>query len=163
MTALASLYKDLGFNDPETFIQSGNVIFSAAKPLNPEEAAGAVESAIRKKFGYEVPVMVRTVSEMKDLIACNPYLSLENFDPAKMAVIFLKDMPADDQLSKVAGVDYPPDMFRITGKQIYTFCPNGFGRTKIYTNFFEKKMKVTGTARNWNTVTTMLELAGKRK
>jgi uncharacterized protein (DUF1697 family) len=84
------------------------------------------------------------------------------FDPSKMAVIFLHEEPSDNQLQKVADVDYPPDKFKIIGREIYTYCPNGFGRTKIYTNFFEKKMGVTGTGRNWKTVTTILDIAEKK-
>ena len=68
----------------------------------------------------------------------------------------------ESQIQKVADVDYPPDKFKIIGNEIYTFCPNGFGKTKLYTNFFENKMKVTGTARNWKTITTLLNLAEKR-
>ena len=72
-----------------------------------------------------------------------------------MAVIFLHEEPSGIQLQKVENIDYPPDKFRIIGKEIFIYCPNGFGRTKLYTNFFEKKMGVTGTARNWKTITTI--------
>ena len=96
------------------------------------------------------------------MLTSNPFLSEINFDPAKMAVIFLHDDLTESQIQKVADMDYPPDKFRIIGNEIYTFCPNGFGKTKLYTNFFENKMKVTGTARNWKTITTILNLAEKR-
>jgi uncharacterized protein (DUF1697 family) len=162
MTDLSSLYYDLGFIEPETFIQSGNVIFSTDKELLVPEIATAIETAIQNNYSYDVPVMIRTVQEMRNLITSNPFIEEVNFDPAKIAVIFLHENPSESQIMKVADVDYPPDRFRIIGNEIYTFCPNGFGRTKIYTNFFENKMKVTGTARNWKTVTTLLGLAEKR-
>jgi uncharacterized protein (DUF1697 family) len=162
MTDLSALYRDLGFIEPETFIQSGNVIFNTDRDILAHEIAQAIETAIHNAFGYDVPVMIRTVKEMRDLVNLNPFISEINFDPAKMAVIFLHETPAESQINKVADVDYPPDKFMIIGNEIYTFCPNGFGRTKIYTNFFENKMKVTGTARNWKTVTTLLTLAEKR-
>jgi uncharacterized protein (DUF1697 family) len=76
-----------------------------------------------------------------------------------MAIIFLHEKPSEEQILKVAGVDFPPDKFKIIGSEIHIYCPNGFGKTKIYTNFFEKKMKVTGTARNWKTITSIIELA----
>jgi len=76
-----------------------------------------------------------------------------------MAVVFLELKPSEEQILKVAGIDYPPDKFRIIGSEIYIYCPNGFGKTKLYTNFFEAKMKVTGTARNWTTVNKLLEMA----
>ncbi len=162
MTDLAALYRDLGFSAPETFIQSGNVIFSTEKEMPAPEIALTIETAIHNTFGYEIPVMPRTVAEMRKLFSSNPFLSEKNFDPAKMAVIFLHDDLTESQIQKVADVDYPPDKFKIIGNEIYTFCPDGFGKTKLYTNFFENKMKVKGTARNWKTITALLNLAEKR-
>ncbi len=163
MTDLAALYSNLGFIQPCTFIQSGNVIFSADKNRPVTDIVLAIENAIHDKYVYNVPAMIRTVPEMNSIITSNPYLTEPDFDPAKMAVVFLHDTVTESQKEKVAQVDYPPDKFTIIGNEIFTFCPDGFGRTKIYTNFFEKKMKVTGTARNWKTITTLLELAAKRK
>ena len=162
MTDLAALYSNIGFIQAETFIQSGNVIFNSDKDITSADIALEIEKAINAKYGYDVPVMIRTIHEMNSIIKSNPYLAEPEFDPAKMAVIFLHDKPTDLQIQKVADVNYPPDKFKITGKEIYTFCPNGFGRTKIYTNFFENKMKVTGTARNWKTITTLINLAEKK-
>jgi len=162
MTDLANIYSDLGLVAPETFIQSGNVIFNTDKNILPQNIANAIENAIRNIYGYDVPVMIRNIPEMRSILSSNPFLTEVNFDPAKMAVIFLHEKPAESQIQKVAYVDYPPDRFEIIGKEIYTFCPNGFGRTRIYTNFFENKMKVKGTARSWKTITTLLNLAEKR-
>jgi uncharacterized protein (DUF1697 family) len=162
MTDLAALYRDLGLIEPETFIQSGNVIFSAEKERGADKLAHAIETAIYDTFSFDVPVMLRTVSGIRNLLSLNPFLSEKNFDPVKMAVIFLHDNLTEPQIQKIADVDFPPDKFKIIGNEIYTFCPNGFGRTKLYTNFFENKMKVTGTARNWKTVTALLNMAEKR-
>jgi uncharacterized protein (DUF1697 family) len=162
MTDLAALYRDLAFHLPETYIQSGNVVFGCDRAVRPVEIALEIEAAIRKSFGYEVPVMIRSIPEMRSILSLNPFLQEVNFDPVKTAVIFLHENLSDAQIQKVAGVDYPPDKFKIIGQEIYTFCPNGFGKTKLYTNFFENKMKVKGTARNWKTITTLLDLAEKR-
>ncbi len=162
MAELSSLYVNLGYPDALTYIQSGNVIFSSAEKSTEFEIALEIEKAILEKFSYIVPVMIRSSKELRNLFSINPYLSEKNFEPSKMAVIFLHEKVTDEQMLKVKGVDYPPDKFKIVGKEIFIFCPNGFGRTKLYTNFFEKKMGVTGTARNWKTITTMLELVEKR-
>jgi uncharacterized protein (DUF1697 family) len=106
--------------------------------------------------------MIRTNSELRDLFSSNPFLGETNFDPSKMAVIFLLDAPSQTQIQKVADINYPPDKFKIIGKEIFIYCPNGFGRTRLYTNFFEKKMGVIGTARNWKTITTILNIAEKK-
>ena len=106
--------------------------------------------------------MIRTIKELINLFSSNPFLGEINFDPSKMAVIFLHDKPTDTQIQKVSDIDYPPDKFKIIDREIYIYCPNGFGRTKLYTNFFEKKIGVIGTARNWRTITAILKIAEKK-
>jgi uncharacterized protein (DUF1697 family) len=161
MTELSALYNDIGFNDISTFIQSGNVIFSAGDELTVFEISGSIENAISKRFSYNVPVMIRRVEELKRLHQANPFLTENNFDPSKNAVLFLHEKATEDQILKVRNIDFPPDKFSVAGSEIFIYCPNGFGRTKLYTNFFEKKMGVTGTARNWNTIVTILDIVHK--
>jgi len=162
MSDLADLYIRLGLSDAETYIQSGNVIFSKPGNITREALSVKIEQAILEKFNYIIPVMIRTNQELSSMFSYNPFLGEPEFNPAKMAVIFLDTEPTDLQHKKVADIDYPPDKFRIIGRDIFIYCPNGFGRTKLYTNFFEKKMKVKGTARNWKTITTILALAEKK-
>jgi uncharacterized protein (DUF1697 family) len=161
MTDLSALYKELGFTDAKTYIQSGNVIFSSEDESGLSDIAIRIEKAIYERFTHTVPVMIRTIEEVRSIISVNPFLDEENFEPSKMAVIFLCEKATEDQINKVVNIDYPPDKYKISGKEIFIYCPNGFGRTKLYTNFFEKKMGVTGTARNWKTITTILNIAEK--
>ena len=161
MTDLLLLYKSMGFKDAITFIQSGNVVFSTKDEMDEPVIASKIEKAINKKFNYNVPVMIRTPNELREIISANPFLDEMNFEPSKMAVIFLHEKPLEVQTRKVINVDYPPDKFKISGSEIYLYCPNGFGRTKLYTNFFEKKMGVTGTGRNWKTISALLNIAEK--
>ena len=163
MADLLSLYKKLGFKDAVNYIQSGNVVFTSDYDV--EKIASDIENAILKKFNYNVPVMVRTAEAIQKIKHLNPYLQDKDFEPAKSSVIFLLNEPDNDQLARVADINYPPDSFKIIGREIFIYCPNGFGRTKLYTNFFENKMKVTGTARNWKTMTAIAEIASdfKRK
>jgi uncharacterized protein (DUF1697 family) len=159
MTDLAALYRNLGFLSTETYIQSGNVIFKSDTDSPVSDIALKIERAILHKFHFNLRVMIRTVSEMREIISSNPFLSEDRFDPSKMAVIFLHEKVSIAQIQKISDVDYPPDKFKIIGKEIFTFCPNGFGKTKLYTNYFEQKMGVTGTARNWKTITTISKIA----
>lgn len=163
MTDLADLYKELGFNDAETFIQSGNVIFTCSSGMSVSDISLKIKTAIHQKYKYDVPVMIRTYEEMKKLAPINPFLLEENFDPSKMAVIFLHEHPSEAQIHKVINIDYPPDKFKVIGSDIFIYCPNGFGRTKLYTNFFENKMKIMGTGRNWKTINNILEIAENKK
>jgi uncharacterized protein (DUF1697 family) len=162
MTDLTLLYKNLGFTDAVTYIQSGNVIFTGYNNLTAPEIALMIEKAILERFNFIIPVMIRTVEEIRSFMSLNPFLYEDNFDPSKMAVILLYEKATEQQIQKVAYIDYPPDKFKIEGKEIFLYCPNGFGRTKIYTNFFEKKMGVTGTARNWKTISAILDITEKR-
>jgi uncharacterized protein (DUF1697 family) len=162
MAELALLYRDMGFTDAKTYIQSGNVIFSSNREETDSDISLKIEKAILEKFNYKIPVMIRTVREMQDLVSSNPFLNEGNFEPSKMAVIFLHEECIISQIQKAADIDYPPDKFWISGKEIFIYCPNGFGRTKLYTTFFEKKIGVTGTARNWKTITTLIDIAGKK-
>jgi len=162
MSDLTDLYKKQGFKDAETYIQSGNVVFSYAGVESESELSQKIEKAIQGKFNYNIPVMLRTIKEVQGFYSENPFLNEEKFDPARMAVIFLHEEVSESQAEKVKGVDYPPDKFKINGREIFIFCPNGFGKTKLYTIFFENKMKVTGTARNWKTVETLLRIAANK-
>lgn len=161
MTDLQALYRKLGYKDAETYIQSGNVIFSSVDDLTPSEISSKIEKSILRSFNYEITVLIRKVEEIKKLESVNPFLKMENFDPSKMAVLFLDQEPSESQIQKVINIDYPPDKFKVIGSEIFIYCPNGFGKTKLYTNFFERKMGVAGTGRNWRTVNKLLEIAEK--
>jgi uncharacterized protein (DUF1697 family) len=158
MTELANLFIDIGFGDAKTYIQSGNVMFNYDGDKTSSSLSHDIERAIQRKFNLSISVITREKDDLVKLSDFNPYLTNPDFDPSKMAVIFLHEPPLDTQIQKVAGVDFPPDKFKIIGDEIFIYCPNGFGRTKLYTGFFERKMGVTGTARNWKTITTILNL-----
>lgn len=161
MTRLAEMFRQLGYTDAETYIQSGNIVFSC-RNSSIDGVSSEIRKAILSEFSLDIAVITRTPDEMKKIITANPFLEEPGFDPSKMAVIFLELKPSEEQILKVAGIDYPPDKFRIIGSEIYIYCPNGFGKTKLYTNFFEAKMKVAGTARNWRTVNKLMEMAGNK-
>lgn len=158
MTRLVDMFRQQGYSDAETYIQSGNIVFSC-RNSSIDNVSSGIRKAILSEFSLDIAVITRTPDEIKKIIAVNPFLEEPGFDPSKMAVVFLELKPSEEQILKVAGIDYPPDKFRIIGSEIYIYCPNGFGRTKLYTNFFEAKMKVTGTARNWTMVNKLLEMA----
>lgn len=162
MADLTALYKKLGFKDAETYIQSGNVIFTNTGDLSETLVADTIGRAILKEFSYEIPILIRTLVELGEIVRFKPFPEETNPDPAKLAVLFLLEQPTGLQIDKVKNINYPPDKFVISGREIFIYCPNGFGKTKLYTNFFENKMKVVGTARNWKTVNTLIEIAEKK-
>lgn len=154
---LAGLFVKTGYTNPEIYIQSGNVIFRSKE--NELTAVRKIEKAITGTLGLNISVMVRTAEELDGLKERNPFLNEKNFDPSRMAVVFLHENPSEEGLKKLESVSYPPDRFELSGREIFLFCPNGFGRSKLTTTFFEKKLGVKGTARNWKTIMAILEMA----
>lgn len=161
MTRLADMFRQLGYTDAETYIQSGNIVFTCHNG-DIDDVSSGIRKSVLSEFNLNIAVIIRTLDEMKKIISANPFMEEPDFDPSKMAVLFLEFRPSEEQILKVAGIDYPSDKFRINGSEIYIYCPDGFGKTKLYTNFFEAKMKVTGTARNWRTVNKLIDMAEKK-
>src|SRR5512133_1952459 len=98
MTELAELYVKIGFSDAETYIQSGNVIFTDNSETDPSSHSIKIENAILERFKYIVPAMVRTVQDLSEIFSVNPFLGERNFDPSKMAVIFLHEEVTEAQI-----------------------------------------------------------------
>lgn len=163
MKDLTELYKDLGFSNIVTYIQSGNVIFSAPEKLPDEEVASIVKEGILDRFGYNIAVMIRTLPELKRLLTANHFASESDFDETKMAVIFINKVPVAEKVNNLGEIDTSPDRYEISEREIFIYCPNGFGTTKLYANFFDKKLGVEATTRNWKTIKAMLNLAEQHK
>lgn len=146
MTELRDCFIDLGFTDVSTYIQSGNVIFGSRV-----RSTTKVAEVIEKRFG---PAAVRTPAELETIVAGNPFAK-RSFEPRKLHVSFLSTRP-----TRVT-FDAPPgdDEFVIAGREVYVYTPNGYGTTKLNNMFFERKLGVTATSRNWNTVVKLSVLA----
>jgi len=155
MADLKALYEELGFKNVTTYIQSGNVIFAAK---NADSLAKKIEEKILKKYEYNVPVIIRTGDEMQSILAENPFLQNKNIALDKLHVTFLSDAPKQELLDKTKELNYEPDQFIIIEREVYLHCPNGYGRTKLTNSFFENKLKVKATTRNWKTVNELFKI-----
>jgi uncharacterized protein (DUF1697 family) len=162
MDDLSKMFADIGFKNAVTYIQSGNVIFETDDNVTESKLEKVIEAAVSKKWGYTVAIIIRTKEKVAEIISNNPFLDDKAFHPSKTsAVVLLHEEPSNEQIEKLRNIDYPPDRFIIKSQEIYILCPHGFGRTKLYTNFFEGKLKVNGTARNMKTLAAILEIAEK--
>jgi uncharacterized protein (DUF1697 family) len=155
MKELAPALAELGLEDVVTYIQSGNVVFRG--PAGKAKVAAQLEQAIDRRFGLDVTVMLRTPAELKKVIAANPYAK----DTANVHVAFLDRKPAAAAVKKLDPDRSPPDEFAVVGSEVYLHFPNGYGRTKLGGDYLERVLGVRATARNWRTVTKLLELAGR--
>lgn len=157
MSALTQSFENMGFEQVKTYIQSGNVIFtSKSDDLN--QLARHIEEQIRKDFNAQVPVIILENHFLMEVQEKNPFLTRKNIDLTKLHITFLSEEPQLDNVAKIDAVRYVPDEFIIAGKVIYLYCPGGYGTTKLNNGFFEHKLKVTATTRNWNTVNKLVEL-----
>jgi uncharacterized protein (DUF1697 family) len=156
MSELKPLYEKLGFKNVTTYIQSGNVVFSVEK-MEPGDVVDKIEKMIFKKYGFNVPVIIRTMDKMQDIVDRNPML--KNKDIEKLHVTFFSETLGKENLEKIKAYQYKPDEYIIDGKEVFVFCPNGYGNTKLSNTFFESKLKVTATTRNWRSVNELLRIA----
>ena len=157
MVELKAHFEKAGFKNVTTYIQSGNVVFSAdKKEIN--SLSEKIQQLIFKKYGFTVPVIIRAVGEMESIINKNPMLKMKGIDVEKLHVTFLSAYPSEQALDKIKAYNYKPDEFIIIDREVFISCPNGYGNTKLSNTFFENKLKVTATTRNWRTVNELVRL-----
>lgn len=158
MDDLKALFTKLGFTDIQTYIQSGNVIFRSSK-MPDMVISEKIEQAIQEKFDYNVPVILRTVSELKNTVSSNPYYDSKTEDIDRLHLTFLKKVPSAEGIAKAESGNYVPDEFKILEKDIFLYCSGKYSASKLSNSYFESKLKVSATTRNWKTVLKLLELA----
>ena len=165
MADLRDLVASLGFGDVETYLQSGNVVFTGSG--SPAGAGRALEDGVRTRFGLEVPVVMRSKTELGRVVAGNPYAG-PGVDPRTVHVTFLARTPDAahrEELVRLGAGSGPGGVFgddRLTpaGADIYLHCPGGYGETKLNNAFVERRSGVVATTRNWRTVTALAAMAG---
>jgi uncharacterized protein (DUF1697 family) len=155
MADLRSLVTDLGHTDVSTYVQSGNVILSST--AGAAAVAEGMEKAIGRELGLDVDVVVRTRPQLAKIAAANPFDGNDTY----VHVVFLDAQPSAGKVRSLDPDRSPPDEFVVLGKEIYVHYPNGSGRSKITASYFEAKLGVRGTARNFNTVNKLLALMAR--
>jgi uncharacterized protein (DUF1697 family) len=159
MDALKALCVSLRLKDPQTYVQSGNVIFRTEKDAT--KLAKRLQGALEKKFGFRPGVMLRTASELKDVIANNPFAGRNGIEPGKLLVNFLADDPGKDARKQAQAIKTDPEELHIIGREVFIYFPDGQGRSRLPWPKIERALGTSATGRNWNSVTKMLEIAEK--
>ena len=158
MSALRAALEDGGFGDVETYIQSGNVVFTPPKRA-PADLRAQVERIIEKVAGYDVSVVVRTLAELRRTVARNPFPKASG---SQLHVVFFTTAPKKSVFADLDLDAFAPEELALFGKDLYLHLPNGMGRAKLPVELDKalKRAKADrGTARNWNTVLKLVELA----
>lgn len=156
MADLVAMFTAAGCTDVTSYIQSGNVVFSA--PAKTVRTIGeTISAAIARDFELRVPLVLRTAAELADTVANNPF----GPDTSPLHVMFLADRPTAARVAALDPARSPGDRFTVVGRDVYLFCPNGVGNTKLSNAWFDSKLATTSTGRNWNTVLRLLALCDR--
>lgn len=154
MADLRNHLEQLNFKNVQTYIQSGNVVFQSSDK-DVEALENAIKNQILKKYGFEVPVVVKSQQELKSIFDNCPFS--EDKKKNSYFMIFLES-PKEELIKEMSLIKYPNEEFYMTKNCIYFYCSLGYGRTKFNSNFFERKLKVSATARNYKTMVKLIEM-----
>jgi uncharacterized protein (DUF1697 family) len=160
MDALKKLVENLKLENVRTYIQSGNVIFSG-KETNEKELEEKIEKQIETDFGYQVPVIVLTAETLKQIIGQNPFSKYTEKESGFLHVTFLGDKPKEYYIKSIEDKKQEDEEIQCSDNAVYLYCPNGYGKTRLTNSFFEGKLKVKATTRNWKTTNELLAMATK--
>jgi uncharacterized protein (DUF1697 family) len=157
MDALKTMLETIGFTNVVTYIQSGNVF------VETEEESGfgvgfKIKQEIFKTFGHEVPVIVIGKNDLELCFKNNPFLKQKEVDTKKLYVAFISKELSSSAINELKISQFKPDEAVIDGNRIFIKYDIGAGKTRLDQKYIEKKLNVTATIRNWNTVTKLLEL-----
>lgn len=159
MEALKKMLENMGFQNVETYIQSGNV-FVDSEDENAASVGFKIKLEIAKVFGHDVPVVMVTKSDLELCFNNNPYLKEKDCDTKKLYVAFISKELSSLALNDLKISNFKPDEAAIDASRIYIKYAIGAGKTKLDQKYIEKKLNATATIRNWNTVTKLLEMYG---
>jgi uncharacterized protein (DUF1697 family) len=155
MPELRDLLSGHGYGNVKTLVQSGNVVLTSR--LSPARLERDLQKQIADGLGVDTPVIVRTRDQVAEVIGRDPF-GAEAGNPKLYQVTFLSDEPSAELASELAGVDVAPERIVLIGRELYTWHPDGIQRSKVDRLRTSKRLP-PGTARNWSTVTKLLELA----
>ena len=154
MPALRAALERAGFEGVQTYLQSGNVVLSSR--ADPGDALRRVVSDV---FGLDIAVVTRTRAQLAKVVERNPLARIAK-DPKRYQVSFLDAKPSRETVKRIEDAADPKERVVVDGREIYAWHPDTIARSKLWTLLAGQSLGVTATARNWTTVTKLLELAG---
>lgn len=157
MKELAALMAATECAEVQTYIQSGNVVFQASASVA-RRLPEVLAERIAQRFGLRVPVVIRSAKELAAVARGNPFLK-RGEDEDALHVYFLADKPSARAVAALDPRRSPGDQFEVVGREIYLFCPNGVGNTKLSNAYFDSALETVSTGRNWRTVLKLIALS----
>jgi uncharacterized protein (DUF1697 family) len=162
METLKTTLENIGFQNVQTYIQSGNV-FVDTDQENAASVGFQIKQEIFKVLGHEVPVVVIGKQDLEACFANNPYLKEKELDLKKLYVAFVSIGLRSDSINDLKISQFKPDEASIDATRIYIKYAVGAGKTRFDQKYIEKKLNVTATIRNWNTITNLLKIYEERR
>lgn len=162
MSDLRNFAVDLGFNDVQTLLQTGNLVFRG-----PSRASAGLErlleSEAEKRLGLSTLFVARTATEWQEIIEHNPFAAEAKRDPSHLVVMFLKDAPQAKAVAALRATSKGPEIIEAWGRELYVVYPAGIARSRLTASLMEAKLGTSGTGRNWNTVLKLSALAERNR
>jgi uncharacterized protein (DUF1697 family) len=157
MEHLRKLLSELGFADVKTYLQSGNVLFRAGGP--PAQLAAMIEKRLSEATRLPVSVIIRTPAQLQRIIAANPFAKEAGEAPKTVHVTLLAGSVPKAAVAGIGKLQSGRDRWHVEGSEIYLWCPDGYGRTKLSNAALERILGVRTTTRNWNTLKALHAMA----
>jgi len=159
MQALREALQTSPLENIRTYIQSGNILFGTQDTIPTQQLEQQIHQIIEKKFGYDLPILVMQKAYLEETIQHNPFVQRGVDEIKYLHVTFLAAAPEEEALETLRQRDSGTEEWQYDNQRLYLFYPDGYGRSKMNNNFFEKKLKVAATTRNWKTCLRLHKMA----
>ena len=158
MADLKAMLGDMGFGDPRSLLQSGNLVFDAKAGSATESLEKKLHAEIVKRFALNTELFVRTPKEWEVLVAESPFKAQAKLDPARLLAWVMKTAPDKAAIDALRAANKGPEKLEVRGRTLYIYFPDGQGNSKLALGLLDKHMPSRGTGRNWNTVLKLLAM-----
>ena len=157
MAELRAMCERLNLQNVKTYIQSGNIVFKSSM-VQTNDIAILLHNEIQKHFNFNVPVIVKTVNELSQIIEKNPFVSQEDITANRIYFVLLNSLPAIELLENLSEETFENEEYVVIDNCLYLKCALGYGKAKLNNNLIERKLKVMATTRNYRTMNKLQEL-----
>tara|TARA_R110000868_G_scaffold122626_2_gene324999 strand:- start:80 stop:625 length:546 start_codon:yes stop_codon:yes gene_type:complete len=157
MAELRAMCERLNLRDVKTYIQSGNIVFKSSIGRT-NEVAILLHNEIQKHFDFDVPVIVKTIDGLSQIIEKNPFVSQEDITANRIYFVLLNSLPAIELLKNLSEETFENEAYEVVDNCLYLKCALGYGKAKLNNNLIERKLKVIATTRNYRTMDKLQEM-----